>query len=94
MKGSILLQEANLIGTIERFGALSGIIKSNGCLCGKVSITTDRECYSGNCHVTPKIESQVLNTCDKVILDDITVEGIPNYEVSNPQGGTTFIIGG
>lgn len=84
-----------MIGSISgQEGVLFGLIKSEGNLTGRVLITVDHECYAGNCHVIPKINSQVLPTCDKVVTQDITVEGIPFYEVTNPQGGTTFIIGG
>lgn len=75
-------------------GNITGSISSPINLRGRVFITVDHECYSGNCHVIPKIESQILSTCDKVLTEDITVEGIPIYEVSNPQGGSTIIIGG
>lgn len=75
-------------------GYITGSISSPINLRGRVLITVDHECYSGNCTVTPKVEAQVLPTCDKVITQDITVEGIPIYEVSNPQGGNTIIIGG
>lgn len=84
-----------MIGSISgQEGVLFGSIKSEGNLTGSVFLTVDHECYSGNCHVIPKVESQVLPTCDKIITEDITVEGIPIYEVSNPQGGSTIIIGG
>lgn len=84
-----------MIGSVSgQEGVLYGSIKAAGNLTGSIFITVDRECYTGNCHVIPKIESQVLSTCDKIITEDITVEGIPIYEVSNPQGGSTVIIGG
>lgn len=94
MVGFIIEQEGVLFGSMSSVGNLSGTINSEESLTGRIVITTDRECYTGNCHVIPKIDSQVLPTCDKVINQDITVEGIPFYEVSNQQGGTTFIIGG
>lgn len=75
-------------------GIISGSISSPINLRGRVLITVDREFYSGNCYITPKIDSQILPTCDKVMTEDITVEGIPIYETSNPQGGNTIIIGG
>lgn len=54
----------------------------------------DREAYEGPCTVTPDIEAQVLPTAGKVVKEDILVEEIPVYEVSNQQNGTTAIIGG
>ena len=84
-----------MIGSISgQEGVLYGYIKSEGNLTGNIFITVDHECYTGNYHIIPKVDPQVLMTCDKVLTQDITVEGIPIYEVSNPQGGTTIIIGG
>jgi len=72
----------------------SRMIFSSGNLVGRIVIAGDRECYSGDCHIIPKVEEQVLETRDKLMTDNITVTSIPYYEVSNPQGGTTVIIGG
>ena len=84
-----------LTGTIiAQEGILVGVFRPSSNLTGKVAITVDHEYYVGEYDVTPKIEQQVLSTNDKLMADDITVKAIPFYEVSNPQGGTTFIIGG
>lgn len=52
------------------------------------------EPYVGVTDVTPAIESQVLNTKDKVVYSDITVREIPFESVSNLSGGYTATIGG
>lgn len=51
------------------------------------------EDYTGPYEVTPKVESQSLNTEDKHMAHDVTIKPIPYYEVSN-QNGKTIIIGG
>lgn len=50
--------------------------------------------YDGEITVTPQVENtQVLNTANKFLRQDIKVKSIPEYEVSNDSGGNTFIIG-
>lgn len=49
--------------------------------------------YEGSYTVTPDIKSQILETQNKKMLDDLTVEKIPYYSVSN-ESGYTVIIGG
>lgn len=48
--------------------------------------------YEGEYGITPKIESQVLPTKNKVMTDDLTIREIPIYETSNQSGGTTVYI--
>lgn len=52
------------------------------------------EKYKGKYVVAPKTEAQVLSTKQKYMTDDVTVKGVPCFEVSNDADGTTFIIGG
>ena len=55
---------------------------------------TDVKPYTGTYTVTPCVdEAVVLNTADKLMKDDVTVEKIPQFEVENEQGGKTLIIG-
>lgn len=50
--------------------------------------------YDGDYVVTPKInEAVVLETKQKTMRDNVTVKKIPQYEVSNPFGGYTLIMG-
>lgn len=48
--------------------------------------------YDGPYEVTPKVESQVLNTKSKVMRSDVTVNRIPIFETSNSAGGETVYI--
>ena len=50
--------------------------------------------YEGGYTVTPKTVSQTMETANKRMTADVTVEAIPYYAVSNTQGGETIIIGG
>ena len=78
---------------IRSEGILSGSIVSEGVLRGSLSMPVGYEDYSGPYTVTPKVESQSLNTADKHLSHDLTIDSIPYYEVSN-QNGKTVIIGG
>lgn len=78
---------------IRSEGVLSGSIVSEGILRGSLSMPVGYEDYTGPYVVTPKIVSQSLNTADKHLSEDVTIEPIPYYEVSN-QNGKTVIIGG
>lgn len=49
--------------------------------------------YQGEYTVIPRKIEQVLNTNDKRMTDDVTVEAISYIEVGNLGGGTTATIG-
>lgn len=59
-----------------------------------VQIVERQNLYTGEYTVTPDITPVVLSTRDKLMADDVTVHKIPQWETSNPQGGTTILIGG
>ena len=48
--------------------------------------------YDGEYSATPKVNAHVLETKNKSMRDDVTVEAIPYAEVSNPSGGLTVNI--
>lgn len=53
-----------------------------------------REHYQGGAYdITPLVTSQLFNTKDKIMDDDVKVEVIPTREEPNKAGGVTFIIG-
>lgn len=79
---------------INNHAILNGKLRPTMQLKGIVSIPGGYEHYFGEYEITPKIEEQRYLTKDKVMSEDITVKSIPTYEVTNLQGGTTFIIGG
>ena len=56
-------------------------------------ITEANDIYNGTTFVTPSAHTdQILQTANKIVKSNITVQIIPTYETSNPTG-TTFIIG-
>ena len=49
--------------------------------------------YDGVYTVMPKAyDAQVLPTKNRVLEDNVTVEKVPSFDVSNQSGGTTFYI--
>lgn len=48
--------------------------------------------YDGAYSATPKVTAQTLETRNKSMRNDVTVEAVPYSEVSNPQGGVTVNI--
>ena len=93
MSEAIILEEGILSGHIRAEGILSGHIFPEGILKGQLILPVGYEDYAGEYNVIPKIEAQLLPTADKHLTDNVTVEPIPYYEVSNPKG-KTIIIGG
>lgn len=99
MKGTLVANQQNelsLSGGIIPSTILkaASIVNSEKILSGHITISTKHETYSGDYDVTPQTESQVLNTSDKLMSKDVTIEAIPYYSVSNEFNGETIIIGG
>lgn len=82
------------MGEVETTFELIGIVRTSFQLTGQVQILTEHETYDGNYRVRPSGDEQRLLTSDKLMIDDVVIESIPYYEVSNTSGGTTAIIGG
>lgn len=60
----------------------------------KVTVSEDISPYVGSYKVTPKVANPVmLAVKDKRMVEDVIIEKIPQFEVSNTSGGKTFIIG-
>ena len=57
-----------------------------------IEVISEHETYDGNYSVTPTLEAQTLPTKEKVMSDDLVVEAVPVYEVSNNSGGITVYI--
>ena len=55
-------------------------------------IRTDDK-YEGDYNVIPRVYQQTLETKDKLMLDDVTVEIIPLSKVINLSNGYTVTIG-
>ena len=60
----------------------------------KVNTQGDVVPYTGDYIVDPDFATQMLETKEKYMLDDVTVNPIEVARVSNPAGGRTIYIGG
>ncbi len=57
-----------------------------------ITITTDVERYEGDYTVTPRaFTDQVLDTKNKMMIDDLIVTKVPKFEVGNLSGTTVYI---
>ncbi len=88
-----LSESAALSGSIALESALQGAIGSELTLAGTVSMPETFERFDGSYTVIPAVAAKSLQTKDRLMSDDVTVTAIPYYEVSNPQGGSTIVIG-
>lgn len=85
-----------ITGYIDVLDEVSGFLEDGAEICGtlELPITIIVPDYEGDYEVTPKMyEETTLPTTGKKCTEDITVHKIPQYEVSNPAGGITAIIG-
>lgn len=61
---------------------------------GGAAVWRDLPKYTGEYSITPSADSaQTLETAQKYMADNVTVEKIPYYETDNASGGTTIYIG-
>lgn len=51
------------------------------------------ETYEGDYTVMPKVAEQKMDTKNKMMKDNVTIEQIPFHKISN-ETGTTVVIGG
>ena len=49
--------------------------------------------YEGEYKVTPKTTEQMLSTAHRILQEDVHINKIPYFEVSNNSGGDTVYIG-
>lgn len=60
---------------------------------GEIFLVKTDDIYNGDYNVIPRVYQQVLETKDKVMLNDVTVENIPLSRVINLSNGYTVTIG-
>lgn len=62
---------------------------------GAINVVTKSEYdyYEGDYEITPKVTKQTVETKDRIMKNDFTVNEIPVFEVSNTSGGKTVTIG-
>ena len=76
----ISLQESN-----QKFDVSFGEIQF-------IALPETKAVYAGSYEITPKITEQILDTKQKYMKDDLKINAVPCYDVSNPAGGSTVYI--
>lgn len=78
--------KSRLGGGIDGRGKMRGVVKN--------AQTKPLPYYEGEYELTPVWEDVTLQTKQKSMSDNVTMQAIPYAEVDNPSGGVTVIIGG
>ena len=60
---------------------------------GEVILVKSDNVYEGDYNITPRVYQQVLETKDKVMIDDVNIDIIPLSRVINLSNGYTVTIG-
>lgn len=60
---------------------------------GEIFLVKTEEVYDGSYNVIPRVYQQILDTKDKLMTDDVTVEIIPLAKTLNQSNGYTVTIG-
>lgn len=83
-------------GTLQTGINITGNLTTNVSLKGNIinGEGTHRSYYSGSYEFTPQLESQTINTSEKIMANDIEINAIPYQEVPNEYGDTVYIGGG
>lgn len=86
-----------ITGRLDGACVLHGTLEARGQLTGTLTLPNltppVHPTYGGPYEVTPHFFEQKLETNNKLMTDDVTVEIIPAHEVTNPAGGLTVTIG-
>lgn len=86
-----------LIGILSEVETMIGELSPIDTLVGEIYIPEgiSYDVYTGEYTVIPDTFDQIiLDTEQKLMLGDVTVEPVPYYETTNPAGGFTVYIGG
>jgi hypothetical protein len=97
----IIEQTETLSGSLSGAKTMSGTLSMDssmvGTLSGEVGLNAQltssiENRYEGAYVFTPSKDDQVIDTDYRLLTKDLTIKGIPYYEVSN-ENGITIIIG-
>lgn len=75
--------------------SLTGSVVPRGSVGGTIGMAKTKPLpwYEGEYVITPTFEEQVLETKQRSMSDNVTVEKITTLEVDNEAGGVTYIFG-
>lgn len=80
-------------GTLETEINITGNLTTDTNLIGTIieGEGTHRSVFSGSYEITPQVNSQTLETNNKIMTDDIEISSIPYRETPNQYGKTVYI---
>lgn len=82
----------NFHGDFKPYGTLSGNLSPMGQLHGVIQNQQVYPQYTGETDVIPKArQDQVLETANKLVVDNIIVHEVPYEETHNESGTTVYI---
>lgn len=93
MSNASMVSEKTLSGKLQVESDISGKLTAEIDIKGSLILPIGYEDYAGPYRVKPKTEPQTLATGDRHLTEDVSIDAIPYYEVSNATG-KTIIIGG
>lgn len=85
--------QLSLYGKIEKFIAVTGFVVNETLITGTIETIETPSEYEGSYEVTPMVNGQILDTNNKMMVQDLQIMDIPYSEVINPSGGKTVTIG-
>lgn len=78
---------------IKALDSISGTISGKCELAGSLCVMDEYDAYAGSYEIVPKaLESQTLETRNKVMKQDLVVKEVPYWETSNDANGKTAYI--
>lgn len=84
---------SSLIGLIQQAESMQGEVGTVQYCIGSISGVIPTNTYTGQYNITPKAyNEQVLETANKLLLEDVIVKKVPYYETSNLYDGKTVYI--
>ena len=83
-------------GSLSSMESIDGSLSSMESIDGDINIPVkvDADVYSGSYTVVPAFEGQTLETKNKVMQDDVSIDAILVSKTINISGGNTVYIGG
>ena len=94
--GKAIPQTSTIVGCLSNTQSLVGELTYEAHLTGSLATAYSSAGvkYDGDYEVTPTVEGMELNTKDRYMVDDVKINAIPFFEVSNTSGGNTVYIAG
>lgn len=71
-----------LVGNLSGTGSITAVLDY---------VPSSTTTYEGSYTITPSIEEQTLETENKLMVNDLVIEAIPNLRVPNDYGNTIYI---